>query len=511
MITYRLNQLSKNYKINKTLSICLLLSLFISVSLLRLDPDFGWHLQAGNYFRNNGIPVTDIFTYTAADFPWVNHEWLNDVILSFLYQYGGYTLIAIFFGILWTTAVFLASKQKQPLALILGSLALVPYSGIRPIVWSLVFFVILLRIIYELPQKQWLLPPIFLIWANLHGGFVLGLIVLGGYWIINKFTNFKKFSNKALPSKLIQALSKAQSFLSPLKTRDSSNSLNDGNLIRLWVLCLSFLATFINPYGADLYTEIARTAFDNSLRFRIVEWLPVHYSLTTSLYLVIFGAVFWTSESKKLRALISLRGLLLLMALSSTRHIPFFVLSSLSPFEKYKTLLIERVSKINDSKPRLVWRFMLSILVIATIYATWSTIPLSTDREASYPKETAQYLQNNPCTGQIFNDYNFGGYLIWKLPSHPVYIDGRMPSWRYKGINYLENYIKIFNDDQFRRAEFNKYTINCVIIAKEFDNRNWLERRFELNKPQENLAEKLQKEGWEIVLEDNASVLLLSP
>jgi len=58
--------------------------IYLVAALLLLDPDFGWHLQAGNYFLAHGIPATDVFTYTAKNFPWVDHEWLGDILLSIM-------------------------------------------------------------------------------------------------------------------------------------------------------------------------------------------------------------------------------------------------------------------------------------------------------------------------------------------------------------------------------------------------------------------------------------------
>ena len=87
---------------------------FVPVLLLcivRLDPDFGWHLQAGNYIREHGIPSHDVFSYTAADFRWINHEWGSDVLLSLIYGLGGYLLAAIMAALLWTMAIVLAAGR----------------------------------------------------------------------------------------------------------------------------------------------------------------------------------------------------------------------------------------------------------------------------------------------------------------------------------------------------------------------------------------------------------------
>jgi peptide-methionine (R)-S-oxide reductase len=135
----------------KHLSFFIIFCIFFAISFFGLNPDFGFHLQTGNYYLAHGIPDTDIFTYTARDFPWVNHAWLSDLIIASLYKLGDYSLVAAFFSLIWTLSLLLASRSQHYLALLLTTVGLSPYIGIRPMAFTVLFVVILL---YLLKQKN---------------------------------------------------------------------------------------------------------------------------------------------------------------------------------------------------------------------------------------------------------------------------------------------------------------------------------------------------------------------
>src|SRR5437762_227920 len=104
----RLLQLTRSVKFRIISLFLVIFFCSLLISLNNLDPDFGWHLKSGEYIIDHGIPTHDIFSYTAPDFPWINHEWLSDVATATLYRIGGFILVAIFFSILWALAFLVA-------------------------------------------------------------------------------------------------------------------------------------------------------------------------------------------------------------------------------------------------------------------------------------------------------------------------------------------------------------------------------------------------------------------
>ena len=134
-------------------------------------------------------------------------------------------------------------------------------------------------------------------------------------------------------------------------------------------------------------------------------------------------------------------------------------------------------------------------MLLDTGYATRLAFSNWPPRDNIYPPQAVAYLEQHPCKGNLFNSYNYGGYLIWKLPNTPVYIDGRMPIWRdEKGEKYFDTYLKVFHDDNVRKAEFSKYNITCVLLIRDVQTKK--------------LVNRLKIEGWSEAAKNNDSILL---
>jgi len=433
----------------------IIFSLFFLVCWFRLDSDFGWHLKAGDYIRAHGIPTHDLYTYTASNFRWINHEWGNDVLLSLLYQTGGYLLSAVFFAGLWTLVMFLAGRQVKPLILFAGAIALLPYMGIRPTVWSVLGLVLLMKIVNSQKTRiKFFIPLLFVVWANLHGGFVIGLIYLAYLTI----------------------------------TRRS----------KTWLLILlaSILATFINVYGPGLYEEIARTMLDRSLRGQVAEWQPFFILAASWPYIMTWIIGFWLFDKSKLHNWWRFDVALFVAAFSSSRNVPLFVVASLPITENYLLKSKSLIPKNLDLSRQIVLSLFILIGLGSLVYGLKNSYLPFAYREDGYPVKAVAYLRDNPCLGNLYNDYNFGGYLIWKLPEVPVYIDGRMPSWRDPGgIKYMDTYLKIPKNQAVREAEFKRYNIRCALVMNSGENRR--------------LIIDLQKNGWQRITRANGALLLI--
>ena len=433
------------------LGLCLAFTLLFTVTYYSIDPDFGWHLMSGKYFIANGIPSKDIFSYTASNFSWINHEWLNDILISSIYGVGGYLGLALIFSALWTLSIHIASRLKLVSVVVLSSIAMLPYAGIRPIVWTLLF-VSILELIHEKANRRLylLIPLILLVWANLHGSFVFGLLLIA-IWQI--------FYIKKLP---------------------------------WWIAVSSFLVIFINPYGWRIFIEIFATISDSKLRFRISEWRALLIPIISAPYLVWSLSLNFSIAAKPWRKLLSVPGLTLAMALSSIRHLPLFIITSSRYIEEYQLKLVKKYTKAK--KPAgsvsilICGAGLASIFIFSTLIIFVSSVVNSGGR---YPDRAVSFIEQNPCQGNIFNSYNYGGYLIWKLPNYKYYIDGRMPSWREGKTDYFDNFAKSLTRDEFRREEFAKYNIKCVLISR--DEATKIKPRYRA------LVDQLQDEGWELI------------
>lgn len=433
-----------------------LATVFLSVSIIcfiSLDPDFGWHLASGQYFLNNGLPNYDIFTYTASDFPWVNHEWLNDIIWAFLYNCGGFLLLSLFIGIIWTLAAFIFLRQARPLVVGMAFVGLIPYLGVRASSWTVLAVSILVWLMSSKSYRKYL-PLLFIIWANLHGSFVIGLA----------YVAYETIRSRQL------------------------------SLFKLLLLCI--LATFINPYGIELYREIFSTIFDSSLRWTINEWRPLDIEYAMMPYIVLWASMFVITDLKKWRSYLGLDLILFFAGLSSMRNFMIFILFSISYTNRRLVKILEPIPKDLDKNRK---RFVLgSKIVICSVVCVFAYAQISNSPplpESYYPVEAVNYFKKHPCKGNIFNNYSYGGYMIWHLPGQKVYIDGRMPSWQHNGTKYLNNYFDVSKDETFRKAEFKKYNITCVIISNYGI--------------EGTLGDNLKKEGWKAFIKTDDYTLYL--
>jgi hypothetical protein len=435
-----------------------LFALFFIVAWRKLDPDFGWHLRSGLYIRAHGVPTHDIFTYTAPRFDWINHEWGNDVIVSWLYGWGGYGLLAAFYAGLWSAALVVAGRRAWFGVLLLAAIATLPYAGVRPVSWTVLFLALVFRAIWS-PRRRlvWLLPILFVFWANVHAGFVIGLVII---------------------------LYSAVYYRRPAL---------------FGVFGLAALATFLNAYGPRVYVEVGRTLFDPTLHRQVAEWAPLSFISLADVFIVIWGAGAVLFEERTVRRWLRPSVPLLLASISANRNLPLFVIAAVAECSHYVTSGAQLLTKTAG----IVLRRSLIVASLAVLAATlfWARSeywPLNQNREASYPRQAVAYLQAHGCEGHIFNDYNYGGYLIWRLPGAPVYIDGRMPSWKDdRGQKYMTHYYELLAHPSWYPAEFARYDIHCALLAHSHLNAA--------------LISRLQRDGWRPVVDTPDAVLLLAP
>lgn len=240
-----------------------------------------------------------------------------------------------------------------------------------------------------------------------------------------------------------------------------------------------------------MYVEVIRTMTDNSLHANISEWLPLQPSVGVGIFAGVWASVLiLTKKSMLWKRFIRFETVLLVMSFASVRHTVLFLLFALPTLLSgigalrvpIKTIAVKRIA------------IGLVVLLLCTcLLFTYKTFAgYSLDREATYPSAVAVRLRAVPCSGHVFAHYNYGGYLIWKVPGERLYIDGRMPSWSLDGENVMANYLRITKDAAYRAKEFARYNIRCVVWNRK-----------------DQFAKTLQREGWSVEKsEKNGTVLL---
>ncbi len=467
-----------------TLASAILLSLSFVVYFLKakafLDPDFGWGLRLGEVILKNGIPNKDPFSYTMPSYPYVDYEWLTHVGMAKLYSLAGYNSLVLLFTLIAISSIIIcvldSDSRFAPLQVLIASATLFSYFGVRSQVVSWLFFAMLSKIVLDggwWVRYKYFLPVLFLFWANMHGGFIAGLVVL---------------------------------IFATLQKRNVKDTV---------IMFLSILITLVNPYGWRLWREVWISTTDLPIRLFIIEWRPIVFSITSvSLLSIAYSLSFIIQYRKKYKIFEILLCIIMLAAdFSSARNIPLFLIFALILMKKgIRTFNLEvGKNRQNLFRLNLVYSFFFIIVsVLALLQMRKDYLAATTRREeVYYPRQAVSYLANNTPKGQIFSSYEWGGYLDWKLPQKKVFIDGRMASWRQRSSKSESDYVfgehnAVLLLNVSLQGVFNKYKIDTVLIP-----RGWVVEKKEdsTSKITSKLIKELKKNNFREIYQDQGATI----
>jgi hypothetical protein len=461
------------------------------------DPDFWWHLRTGQLiFETRAIPHTDIFSFTAQGKEWVTHEWLAEVLIYAVYKWSGWGGLVVSFSLLTTAALWVAYRRAATVAphpyvagasLLVGALATAPMWGVRPQMISFLFTSIYVAVLGDYARgggakKLWRLVPLMLVWVNMHGGYALGLALVG--------------------------LTGAGVVLDELmgERRERRLLCRQRPLLLLFAACV--LVVPLNPNGLRMFSYPFETLNSHAMHAYIDEWLTPNFHLIISqpfalLLFATFAAL--ALSPKKVRA-----GELLLLcvaayaALRAWRNIPLFGLVAIPVLAEHAwQLLTSRawwrwltVAERRETGAKAWVQLALNVLLLICLPAGLCVANVANvmARQASveaekYPAAAVEFLRAHPESGAIYNEYGWGGYLIWKLyPQREVYIDGRADVY---GDAFMEEALQTMAGERDWRAPLERYGVRTVMI-----------------KPNSPLASLLRQDaGWRSVYEDRQAVV----
>ena len=380
------------------------------------DPDLWWHLRTGEWIlQHHAVPQVDPFSGSMAGKPWQAYSWLYELIVVKLFQsFGLVGTVAYTAGMVLaiTAAVRHLVKRLQSDFSIIVLLTFAACFGMghlftpRPWLFTVLLFVLQMDILMQtrrtgrLRELLWL-PVIFALWANVHIEFIDGLLVLGLAFVESVAARWWKAAEPRVPP--------------------------------LWMgsaLLASILATLANPYGWHLYTVVfdysSRLATQGSALTMVSELQampfrdPADFVLLT-LTLGSAAALAWY------RRLPMFEGALLIFAavLSFRAQRDTWVMATVAA-----PIL---ASRIVTGRPAMqLPRFATAAAAIAAIVALPVSIrvlhvtnaKLQTQMAQTLPVDAVNAIRNKGYSGPVFDDYNWGGYLMWSLRM-PVSMDGR--------------------------------------------------------------------------------------
>ena len=457
------------------LAVVALFAAFCFTVPLAPSADTWWHLATGRFIaQTTTIPHVDPFSATAAGKPWIAHEWLADVIFYATYSATG-SMGLLFLACAFTTLAFWFAYRSlggppvsRALALVIAVWAARPDFSVRPQLFSFfmagMFLYLLRRYITGGSAKiLFPLPILMLLWVNLHGGYVLGLalIFLFAVGIILDAIWGREDRPAAAP--------------------------------RVKTLALALLACLLvvplNPNGLALYTYPFQTLHSSAMQAGIMEWRspdfhsPMFYPLAALLFLTI--AVLALSPSRPMASEILLFVFFGLAALRSMRNLPFFALIAAPLLGRYLVFPALRQPLIPERLHRILK--LSAIILAAALSAQFVSSRFAQTlqmEKARFPLRASAFLDQQNLPAPIFNSYDFGGYLIWKLyPRYHVYIDGRADLY---GDQFLNNFIRLYEVNEDPKPALDRAAIRTIIVEPNSTLAGYLRTQKEWNRAYED-------------------------
>lgn len=386
------------------------------------DPDIWWHMRAGEWIvQNHSVPHTDPFSASTLGRPWVDYCWGFDV--------GSYWVVTHFdlVSILWfetlmrlavTALLFSLARTLTPTfwkAVALTGTAMLAMIWVlppRPGAISVLLFLAEIHILVSAQRKSnprllWILPGLFLLWANIHIEFVTGLFLLGVICL------------EPLMDKIIEIAGGPRYPIDPMHRE------------RWYTFGASLLATFVNPYGLKLFYNAFQYARDTKIYDIIVEFHAMHFRTLNdwSVLLLTMLACFALGRSRRLRpAWVVLLGWSAWMGFRSLREVWLVTILSVvmiaNPREE------EDVTSEKPARSSLSMRLAVAVAVALILVGgavAWSISSQRMLRQAAdkFPLGAVNYIHKNHLQGPLLNELSWGGFLIYALPEIPVAMDGR--------------------------------------------------------------------------------------
>ncbi len=476
----------------------------IAIMALRLpmDTDFWWHIRAGGDTVIQRSPVlTDQYSFTKWGEAWDNHSWLAQVVLYLVYKWFSLPGIMVLVTGIAVLSIYLIYQRMQgpvlwkAFLLVLTVLISAVIWSPRPQIFSYLFLSIeqYLLFRYENTRKQniliWILV-LFVFWSNLHAGFSIGVIYLLTWFFGILFDHV--FSS----------------------TNSGQKPFRKTKLLLFIVLV--FLVVMINPNGINVWLIQFKTVSVSALQDLIPEWAsPNFHELVQQPFLwawllVVFFGLFSKSEiSGKLVFPVLAFGFL--GFLSRRNYGPFAVVVSpllsdlgISFFNQrikntkpIQWVLKKQPETSQDLNPKinalinLIFTGLLFLILIGKYVYLSNTVIIDFYEKQMFPGDAVTWLKENPVSGNVLNEYAWGGYMLWNLPETKVFVDGRTDLF---GDEIILDWLKLVSKDESYEELLQAYEIDWVFLEQD--------------RP---LIAGLEEKGWRVLYEDELSMIMKAP
>ncbi|WP_298817780.1 hypothetical protein [Chloroflexus sp.] len=440
------------------------------------DPDLWGHLRYGLDAIEAGTLIrTDPYSYLNEGYPWINHEWLMEVLMGVAWLADGEAGLIIMRLLVYSLTLTLvfwrlvtaARMSFVPAIVVWISVVLTTIwfnFPVRPQIFTFLLFTCTLIIVDEAEQGRyrwlWLMPFIVAAWVNLHGGFLAGCGILGIWTVAHLALNPRQWRQIVPP------------------------------------VALSALATLANPYGWELLHFLLETATVD--RPEIADWqpLPVRSELGM-IYLAVSGLALYSlhrSTLSKQPILIGLFFLLLILPLTAIRHLPlmgigFAIFVGKHVESAWKTFPIRSQDIAVPRRLQPVPSILATVVALVGLVSfNWRFSPAM-----EVPYNAMILLRESSFRGRLMCDFGWGQYLIWHLgPEVQVGMDGRRETVYSPEV--YDQYVDFHFGRNDWEAILKRQSADAVIVGR--------------NSPPANLL--ALKPEWQQVFADESSVLFIN-
>ena len=402
-------------------SILLLVIMFVGPITMAMrpaifDPDIWSHMRFGDWIaQHHAVPRTDTFSLGEVNQRWFSYSWLFEFSTAKLFHAFGLPALIAGAGLITAAIIFMLflllrsyqMRLTRAVVLVLwATLGLIPLLYLRSWLFTILFFLVELYLVLRPdsnPKRSIALTfGVFVLWSNLHIQFTYGLTLLGLF--------------------LVDAV-----VLSAIGRRDILFAPRWSILQRILLFAAAIAGTFVNPYGYHVYEVFWQYATQTKVFEYVQEFQPFSIHRPPDVFVAILAAAaIWTVGYYRERRtfLLLLLGGALYAALHVNRDIWLLVMVS--------AFVIAVCARPDEEEEPIAARsaaWAIGLTVVLTVFL-WKTRHIDQQHlEATvaqgFPVEAANYIEQHHLTGPLFNSYDWGSYLIWRLPSLPVSIDGR--------------------------------------------------------------------------------------
>lgn len=421
------------------------------------DPDTWWHARVGqSILATWHFPTQDVFSYTVHGHPWIAYEWLGEVLLGVAAHWGVSGLLgllgamsALIMLLLYVYGWVCVGNSKAAFA---ACAILLPLTSVfftaRPqlLGYCLLIVELALMELYRQGHERvlWAIPPLFLLWVNIHGSFFLGLGILGLFWACGLF----EFQWGDISAR-------------KWTPRQSRNLL--------LAILGSVVLLPITPYG----TQLAAYPFEMMLLqplniANIQEWQPVSMGEAWGkAFLLLILALFLVQLRWKPKFRLFDLVFLLIVVGESAIHLRFIVVLIMAYLPWLASLICNWLEPYAPEKDQYILNVVLIALIVGgMVYFFPSPAKIDKALAKTFPVTAVDYLKSHPAPAPVFNEYGWGGYLIWTFgSSRPVFIDGRCDIYEYAGV--FSDYLDATRLKADTPLVFAKYGIRSAFIQPD--------------------------------------------